>query len=570
VNPVIVNVAEVAPTPSIKNSFLTYFFLGEWEWDYAELPGTQEEATLTPGGLPEETQEGTQYTPRDEVSVLTEGFDGVTLDPEADEYQHHSESSYGQDRKLRYGREGREGKDKAKDSGYQTYSSGYISTYDEPNYGPTSNDSSYAQADKGKEIPCPMCNKTFFRSSDLERHHKTVHLNDGERRYQCVVDGCTAHVRSWTTAGGLRWHQKTWHGGDSDTDKAQPQQPLQANSQQDLGVRDISHNIGAKDPGRKDDRLDPSKSYNPCTIHALSGFKGFRVHRSREFEFGKVFKVLWSEPIGAGGTEITVENTPAKYGEKAFHKIRRFVVVQRNYGHSICIPIFTYGYQGVLKYGVHPEDHAVVYSSKTDGPYYRNGEEGLIKMKPIRIDVKNPADKLDKMSRLNFAKVYTVEHNVKVYFIGRVAKNYEQAVVVAFNAAHPPISASPHGYRPDSPVFSHAEGPTPNYPTSSASYSSGAQPYPPSYPTANSDLYYASGEQLYNHPDAYRPQPQILHARKQQQSENQTYDDGYDDAYPARQQQQSENQTYDDGYDDAYPARQQQQSENQMYDDGYD
>lgn len=42
---------------------------------------------------------------------------------------------------------------------------------------------------------------------------------------------------------------------------------------------------------------------------------------------------------------------------------------------------------------------------------------------PIRIEPKSPRDVLDEMSRLNYAKTYTVEHNVKVAFIGRVHKD---------------------------------------------------------------------------------------------------------------------------------------------------
>jgi hypothetical protein len=125
----------------------------------------------------------------------------------------------------------------------------------------------------------------------------------------------------------------------------------------------------------------------------------------------------------------------------------------------------TYGFQGVLKYGVHPNDHAVVYSSRRDGPYISDREEGLMTKKPIRIEIKDPAHKLDPWSRLNYAKVYTVEHNVKVLFIGKVADNYEQAVVASFNDTHPPLDSRPYPERPDSPVFSHAQGPDPHYPT---------------------------------------------------------------------------------------------------------
>ena len=62
--------------------------------------------------------------------------------------------------------------------------------------------------------------------------------------------------------------------------------------------------------------------------------------------------------------------------------------------------------------------------------------------KPIRIELTAPSDKLDPLSRLNYAKTYTVEHNVKVLFIGRVAGNYEQEVATAFNSVHPPLNSS--------------------------------------------------------------------------------------------------------------------------------
>jgi hypothetical protein len=39
---------------------------------------------------------------------------------------------------------------------------------------------------------------------------------------------------------------------------------------------------------------------------------------------------------------------------------------------------------------------------------------------PIEVKVENPDVTIDAMSRINFAKPYTVEHNVKVLNIGRV------------------------------------------------------------------------------------------------------------------------------------------------------
>jgi hypothetical protein len=123
----------------------------------------------------------------------------------------------------------------------------------------------------------------------------------------------------------------------------------------------------------------------------------------------------------------------------------------------------TYGGQGTLKYGVHPDDHAAIYSSRREGPRILDREE--MTNEPIRVEVIDPANKLDPMSRLNYAKLYTVEHNVKVFFIGKIAKSNEQKVVNAYNATHLPLPD-----RPDQPAgttdetFEHAEGQDPDYP----------------------------------------------------------------------------------------------------------
>jgi hypothetical protein len=45
----------------------------------------------------------------------------------------------------------------------------------------------------------------------------------------------------------------------------------------------------------------------------------------------QVFNILWSEPIGANSTEITA------YGEIAFAKIRRFLIIRSERGYSICM-----------------------------------------------------------------------------------------------------------------------------------------------------------------------------------------------------------------------------------------
>ncbi|PMD21188.1 hypothetical protein NA56DRAFT_703875 [Hyaloscypha hepaticicola] len=152
----------------------------------------------------------------------------------------------------------------------------------------------------------------------------------------------------------------------------------------------------------------------------------FKVHSGREFKFGKVFRMLWAEPMGSHGTQITepVHSRSQKHGEVFWHKIRRFVIVKPFNGHCLCLPIQTYGRQGLTKGGATAEHHAAIYSEEEvvfEG-------EGLTK-KGIRVVLFNPRDKLDATSRINYAKVYTIEYNVKVHFIGRLDPNHKHRIL---------------------------------------------------------------------------------------------------------------------------------------------
>ena len=58
----------------------------------------------------------------------------------------------------------------------------------------------------------------------------------------------------------------------------------------------------------------------------------------------------------------------------------------------------------------------------------------------------NPRHKLDDASRLNYAKQYTIEHNVKIWFIGRISSDSEWRLRTDFNKVHSPLEIK--GYRP--------------------------------------------------------------------------------------------------------------------------
>lgn len=98
----------------------------------------------------------------------------------------------------------------------------------------------------------------------------------------------------------------------------------------------------------------------------------------------------------------------------------------------------------------------------------------------IRIEMDYPSEKLDPLSRMNYAKLYTVEHNVKVFFIGRIAKKYERDLMVAYNEVHPPYTIDPQGYIPGSSenLASHTEQDDPGYDPNYRQEEGGPSTYP--------------------------------------------------------------------------------------------
>jgi hypothetical protein len=98
---------------------------------------------------------------------------------------------------------------------------------------------------------------------------------------------------------------------------------------------------------------------------------------------------------------------------------------------SICSPILTYNNQGVSKDSVVKWKHAIAFTGRKDkepSPHQLElpvvGEYGM--MSPIRIKARSKQEKLHAMSRINFSKMYTVEHNVKVYDFGDVDSQHKE------------------------------------------------------------------------------------------------------------------------------------------------
>lgn len=142
---------------------------------------------------------------------------------------------------------------------------------------------------------------------------------------------------------------------------------------------------------------------------------------SRFFKIGRVFKVLWTEPAGNILDDEEPFVTASKFGQKAYTKVRRFVVVREMHGCCLCLPLYTHNGQGTLKFGVKSEDYAAVYPM---GDEPKTKPEEVLDKNSFPIIVENTAETIDPMSRLNFGRVYTIEHNVKVLKVGRIPDEY--------------------------------------------------------------------------------------------------------------------------------------------------
>lgn len=83
-------------------------------------------------------------------------------------------------------------------------------------------------------------------------------------------------------------------------------------------------------------------------------------------------------------------------------------------------PIHTYSRQGTRKPGVHAKDHAVIHMAGTE-PFIHPNETAMIK-RPLEVEPASFGQTLHEMSRINFGKVHTIEHNIKVMPVGKITE----------------------------------------------------------------------------------------------------------------------------------------------------
>ncbi|POS79376.1 hypothetical protein DHEL01_v202224 [Diaporthe helianthi] len=173
----------------------------------------------------------------------------------------------------------------------------------------------------------------------------------------------------------------------------------------------------------------PSKSHpKPTKSDVTSGMQTnaeyldgrYQVQPSMKFEPGNVFKVMWSEPKGGtipGGGSRFSDTLLQDHLSGVWTGFRRFIVIRNGEGHCSCVPILTYGKLGCLKNGVKPHHHGIVFENGQQP--IRLPNEPSLRFEPIRMEM-NPGEHISEESRVNYSKLVTVEHNVKVLFVGNV------------------------------------------------------------------------------------------------------------------------------------------------------
>ncbi|TVY30732.1 hypothetical protein LHYA1_G000398 [Lachnellula hyalina] len=195
-------------------------------------------------------------------------------------------------------------------------------------------------------------------------------------------------------------------------------------------------NYIARDPNSPDkERLDPR-------YHCIG-----EKEQRKFWKVGRVFMMLWTEPAAEGSTRngthysktkaFTVRYVALLSSKKATETASARTSISMTYKRRKLMtcdsPIHTYNGQATLKPNL-PErqQHAIIYTSR-DCPPERFNEltDGTIVKEnlskdPIRVrsEQKDIEGDLGACSRLNYSKIYTVEHYIRVLNIGMVESNW--------------------------------------------------------------------------------------------------------------------------------------------------
>jgi hypothetical protein len=137
----------------------------------------------------------------------------------------------------------------------------------------------------------------------------------------------------------------------------------------------------------------------------------------------QVFKAVW--------TQTAEQNNP-------FTETLRFVVIRPYKHYSICLyvnqslywviqylthyrAIHTYGNKGTTARHARAREHLVIYTGDKQPDLVEGESEVVLERPPIKVTLDPKAEALRPASRLALSKMHTVEHNIPVALIGKIA-----------------------------------------------------------------------------------------------------------------------------------------------------
>ncbi|CAD6447404.1 9cb629bc-3ff6-47b6-a860-8eeed4fb7b72 [Sclerotinia trifoliorum] len=160
--------------------------------------------------------------------------------------------------------------------------------------------------------------------------------------------------------------------------------------------------------------------------------RGYRVHESRKFQFGRVFEI----PL-----EKTEENAHDLRGEtKITWKVssdvnhhfqtKQLLIVEEGKRFCVCRSVRRYRPGETNRKVADAKQHAFTYSDKPTRGLIEEKKEKVLKVLSIGVIPNGSRGMLYATFGLNYGEYFIIEYDVKVSFIGRLAKESELDVAI--------------------------------------------------------------------------------------------------------------------------------------------
>ena len=244
-----------------------------------------------------------------------------------------------------------------------------------------------------------------------------------------------------------------------------------------------THIYLAKQSGQKQ-RGEPAKRPDASARRVLVNddaylaqvFSTFSARKRSPDDVGKIIVIIRSASMaGSSLAPLYIQGVnPSGAGETVFAQADRYVIIHPGSAsdpHFTALPIRTYGGRGVAAPGVIKSHHCIIFSSRS-APEPTVQEQATratdsMRRPPIRVDLDNPTDSLDPMSRVHLKRATRISNCERIREIGRVSKQSEVYLLNHFSNAQRDNQSLPETTTPATPLsrppLSRPPLPTPSY-----------------------------------------------------------------------------------------------------------